>query len=107
MRPRTDGRPARMPNKRKLTELYIRALRPADAPYNIWDTHERGLVLRMQTSGQWSFKFVYPYRGRPRWYHLGKIELAQARRLVTGLRAQVTEGKDPQAVRLAAQAEAR
>jgi integrase len=101
MRPRTDGSPTRAPNKRQLTELYVRKLKPQAVPFNVWDEHERGLVLRMQPSGQWSFKFVYPYRGRPRWYHLGKIHLADARRLVQQLRVQVTEGKDPQAVRLA------
>src|SRR5215471_16514024 len=108
MRPRTDGSPARAANKRKLTELYIRrGLRPQASPFNVWDEHERGLVLRVQPSGQWSFKFVYPYRGRPRWYHLGRIYLADARRLVQRLRVQVTEGKDPQAVRLAERQAAR
>jgi hypothetical protein len=67
MRPRTDGSPPRAVNKRTLTELYIRrGLRPQATPFNVWDERERGLVLRMQPSGQWSFKFVYPFRGRPR-----------------------------------------
>src|SRR5262245_13116403 len=44
---------------------------------------------------------VYPFRGRPRWYHLGRIYLADARRLVQRLRVQVTEGKDPVAERQA------
>ena len=92
---------SRTANKRTLTELYVRKLQPLAAPFNVWDERERGLVLRMQPSGQWGFKFVYPFRGRPRWYHLGQIGLADARRLVQRLRVQVTEGKDPQAIRQA------
>src|SRR5262249_5237886 len=101
MRPKTDGSSARAPNKCKLTELYVRKLRPQASPFNVWDEYERGLVLRMQPSGQWAFKFVYAYRGRPRWYHLGRIYLADARRLVQRLRVQVSEGKDPVAERQA------
>jgi integrase len=101
MRPRTDGSPARPPNKRNLTELYLRKVRPQATPFNVWDEGERGLVLRMQPSGQWAFKFVYAYRGRPRWYHIGRIYLADARRLVQRLRMQVSEGKDPVAERQA------
>src|SRR5262249_47312819 len=107
MRPRTDGSPAKPANKRTLTELYVRKLNPLVAPFNVWDEREGGLVLRMQPSGQWAFKFVYPYRGRPRWYHLGQIGLADARRLVQRLRVQVTEGKDPQAIRQAERQAAR
>jgi integrase len=101
MRPRTDGSPARPPHKRNLTELYLRKVKPQAAPFNVWDEGERGLVLRVQPSGQWAFKFVYAYRGRPRWYHIGRIYLADARRLVQRLRVQVSEGKDPVAERQA------
>jgi hypothetical protein len=106
MRPRSDGGAPRPPNKHNLTELYLQKVKPQESPYNVWDTGgrltERGLVLRVQPSGQWAFKFVYPYRGRPRWFHIGQIGLADARRLVLRLRAQVAEGKDPAGERLAA-----
>jgi integrase len=70
-----------------------------------WDTHQRGLALRVEPSGHRAWKCVYSLRGRgARWYHLGDgraIALADARRLAGKVMVQVAEGGDPHADRLA------
>src|SRR5262249_53689433 len=47
------------------------------------------------------FKYVYSRRGRPRWYHIGDVGLADARRMVAKVKLAVAEGKDPAAERKA------
>jgi hypothetical protein len=91
------GRPAR---KTKLTELCVRKLKPEVRAYLVWDTHQRGLAIRMQPSGSKAWMCVYSYRGRPRWYHLGganAIGLAAARKLTAEVMLDVIRGKDPAA----------
>jgi integrase len=70
-----------------------------------WDTHQRGLALRVEPSGHRAWKCVYSLRGRgARWYHLGNaraIALADARRLAGRIMVAVAEGGDPHADRLA------
>jgi integrase len=97
-RPRTNGTPARAPRKRKLTELFVRKLKPEPAPYLVWDTHQRGLAIRVQPSGGRAWKAIYSYRGRPRWLHIGDanaIGLADARTLAAETMLAVVRGKDP------------
>ena len=89
-----------VPNKQKLTSLTVTKLRPTAKPYLVWDTHQRGLALQIQPSGYRSFKLIYRFHNRPRWYHLGAadaIALADARKLAAKLMLQVIEGKDPAA----------
>jgi integrase len=104
-RPRRDGTPARSePNKRRLSEAFIRTVRPdPDRLVVYWDTLQRGLALAVQPSGHRAWKCVYSIRGRgARWYHLGNaISLADARRLAGKIVYQVAEGGDPHADRLA------
>jgi integrase len=85
----------------RLSEFLLRQAKPAATAYNIWDTKAPGLVLRIQPSGHRAFKFVYSFRGRPRWYHIGVVYLAEARRMAARLRLAVAEGKDPLAERQA------
>ena len=90
-------RPAR---KTKLTELFVRKLKPEVRAYLVWDTHQRGLAIRTQPSGSKAWMCVYSYRGRPRWYHLGDanaIGLAAARKLTAEVMLDVIRGKDPAA----------
>ena len=96
-RPRKDGSPARAKNRRALTELLVRRLRPEDTPFNVWDTDEPGLVLRVHPSSKRAFKLVYRSHGRPRWYHIGLVALSDARRKARKIKAAVDEGKDPAA----------
>jgi integrase len=100
-RPRKDGTPASPALRRNLTELTLRKIAPKVAAYNIWDLKEKGLVLRVQPSGSWAFKAVYHHHGRPRWYHLGRMGLADARRMAAKVRLSALEGKDPVAERRA------
>jgi len=94
-RPRKDGADPRAINRRPLTELYVKKVRPEASAFNVWDLKERGLVLRVQPSGRRAFKFVYSRGRRKRWYHLGPIGLADARKLAAEIRLDVVRGRDP------------
>ena len=92
------------PNKRKLTELYVRKVKPEPTAFIVWDTLQRGLVLRVQPSGRRSWNVVYNRRGRTRWLHLGDaaaIGLADARQLAAEAMLAVARGGDPAAERKA------
>jgi integrase len=91
-------------NKRKLSPLDGTRLRPKAKTFLVWDTLERGLALQVQPTGHKSFKFIYHYKGRSRWVHLGSadtVSLAQAREEATRLRLKVHQKKDPAAERRA------
>jgi integrase len=105
-RPRRDGTPASTPNRRRLSEAFVKTVRGNSERVTVyWDTFQRGLALAVQPSGYCAWKCVYTIRGRgARWYHLGNaraITLADARRLAGGIMVQVAEGADPHADRLA------
>jgi integrase len=103
-RPRKDGARAAPPDRRKLTEILIRNLKSKDRAFCTWDTHQRGLALLTQTSGHKSWKVVYAFHGRPRWFHIGDVNaigLSDARKLAGRIMFQVAEGKDPLAERRA------
>src|SRR5262245_54582427 len=100
-RPRKDGTAPREPNRRNLTELFVRKVMTEATPINVWDEKERGLVLRVHPTGRRAFKVVYSRRGRPRWYHIGDVALADARRMAARIKLAVAEGKDPAAERKA------
>jgi Arm DNA-binding domain len=64
-----------------------------------WDTVRRGLVLQVQPTGQRSYKVIYSFRGRARWYTIAdatSIDLAQARERANHILYEVSKGKDPQ-----------
>ena len=90
----------RTPNKRQLTEFSVRKTRPKDKPFLLWDTKQRGLVLRIQPTGNKSWNCIYSFHGRPRWLHLGHanaIGLADARILAAEAMLAVARGSDPAA----------
>jgi hypothetical protein len=91
-------RPKRPAYKRRFTEFFVRKLKPEAAAYVVWDTHQRGLAIRVQPTA------VYSRQGRPRWLHLGDagaIGLADARTLAAEAMLAVARGKDPAAERKA------
>jgi integrase len=98
--------PRLQPRKTKLNDLYIRRLKAHEkGPYLVWDTHQRGLAIQVQPTGSKAWKCIYPFHGRPRWYHIADaaaVGLADARLLASRVMFQVAEGKDPQAERRAA-----
>jgi integrase len=99
-------RPAR---KRKLTELFVRKLKPepTGGAFLVWDIFQRGLAVRVQPSGSKAWVAIYSFRGRPRWLHLGDaaaIGLADARTLTAEAILDVARGKDPAAEKRAERA---
>src|SRR5215471_15149696 len=93
-------RPKRPANKRRLTELAVRKLKPKAEAYLVWDTHQHGLAIRVQPTGAKAYKTIYSFHGRPRWLHLGDagaIGLADARTLAAEAMLAVAKGKDPAA----------
>jgi integrase len=103
-RPKRDGTPARSARRRKLTERFVQHVRGEAAAFAVWDTHQRGLALRVQPTHQRSWKAVYSFHGRACWYHIGdasKIGLTDARRIAAKVMLAVAEGKDPVAERQA------
>lgn len=102
MRRRKDGSPAAAPRRHRFNHDYITKLRPETKPFNVWDTLQRGLVLIVQPSGFRSFKVVYSKFGKARWFHIGDIPLADARRVAGEIRLASALGDDPVADRRAA-----
>jgi integrase len=90
-----------VPNKRNLTELFVRKVRSEATAFNVWDAKERGLVLRVHPSGARAFKAVYSVSGKARWFHIGNVGLADARKMAQQVRLDVAHGKDPVAERRA------
>jgi integrase len=87
-------------HKRNLTELFVRKAKPRDSAYLVWDTHQRGLCLRVQPTGSKSWVTVYSRHGRPRWLRHGDadaIGLSDARTLSAEAMLAVAKGGDPAA----------
>jgi integrase len=95
----------RAPNKVRLTDVYIANLKPRERAYLVWDTNTEGLALSVQPTGRKSWKAIYAFHGRTRWYTIGKcnatIGLAEARRRAKKILLEVANDVDPQANRMA------
>ena len=94
----------RAPNKLRLTDLIVRRLKPATAPYLAWDTYQRCLAVRVQPKGTKFWKVIYSRGGRPRWFTIGDasvICLSDARQMAGEVMLDVARGRDPQAERRA------
>jgi integrase len=100
-RPKKDGTAPRAVNKRVLTELFIRKVRPEAVAFSVWDAKEPGLVLKVNPTGRKNFKVVYSTRGRAWWYHVGWVGLRDARKIAQQVRLDVAHGKHPVAERRA------
>jgi integrase len=82
----------------------VRRLKPATAPYLVWDTYQRGLAVRVQPKGTKFWKVIYSRGGRPRWLTIGDacaICLSDARQMAAEVMLDVARGRDPQAERRA------
>jgi integrase len=91
----------RAKNKLRLTERFVRTVKPTTRATPYWDTLVPGIVLMVQVSGYKSFFFFYSFRSVQRWIPLGPIGLEDARKLAAALRLDVVQGKDPWAERRA------
>lgn len=92
------------PNKQKINALTIARLKPAEKPYVVWDTVQRGLAIRIRPTGARAWKAIYNRHGRTRWLHLGDanaIGLADARQLAAEAMLAVARGADPAADKVA------
>jgi integrase len=70
----------------------------------VWDVAQKGLVLRVQKSGFKSYKAVYRFHRRARWFTIGDayaIALSDARRLTAEVMYAAACGRDPAAERKA------
>src|SRR5450631_2924251 len=96
---------ATTPNKRKLSPTFIdKSLKPRVVPYLVWDETQRGLAVRVEPTGYASYKVIYRFGGRPRWFHIGAVDaigLAKARDIARGVMNKVADGIDPAAERRA------
>jgi integrase len=95
---------ARAIYKQVLNERLIRSAKSATRVTLMWDADTRGLVLAVRSNGRKTWKFIYSYRARTRWYLVGDADampLADARKRARELRVQVDQGTDPQAERKA------
>jgi integrase len=102
---RIKTRAKRPVQKRKLTELFIQTAKPRDSAYQVWDTRQHNLCLRIQPGGAKSWVVVYSRHGRSRWLTLGNakaIGLSDARMLAAKAMLAVAQGQDPAAERKAA-----
>jgi integrase len=96
--------PRTAPNKRKITTSFLQKLKPQPHAVMVWDTYQRGLVLRVEPTGHKSWKVIYRSGNRPRWFHIGAadaIPLVEARKLAAEIMLEVARGNDPQAERKA------
>lgn len=103
-RSQQNGAPAASANKCKLSELFVRKLKPRSTAYLVWDEYQRGLAVSVQPTGHMSWKAIYSFHSRPRWFHIGDasaIGLADARKLANRVMFRVAEGHDPCAERRA------
>jgi integrase len=83
-------------DKRPLTDLFVRRVKPRAKTFRVYDAKAPGLLLRVHTSGRKTFVFMYNIRGRTRWFTIGDVALSDARRMATKLRTNVLiENRDP------------
>ena len=100
----------RPPARHRLTDLYIRNLKPPTRTRVIWDEKQTGLGIQITPKGVKSFKVVYRFQHRPRWYNIGRygeVDLKEARRKAQEVLSEVEQpgkknpkGYDPQAEKM-------
>ena len=84
--------------KAKLTARSVGALKPAEKPYEVFDTDIKGFLLRVQPTGLMTYYLAYKNRGGQRKrYKIGKagsVTPIQARDIAEDKAADVTKGID-------------
>ena len=90
-----------------LTDRHVRALRPGATAKDVWDTQQRGLMVRVLPSGRVEFAIRYRIYGRRRRLKLGSypaVSLQEARIRARKAQSAIDDGKDPAGERQAAKA---
>jgi integrase len=91
-------------NRKNISELVLRALKPREKRYLTWDARVRGLCVATEPTGRRTWKFMYSYRSRTRWFTIGDadaISISDARTKGNQLIGQVASDCDPQSDRRA------
>ncbi len=93
------------PRRRKLDALFVKNVRPGDKRALYWDTLQKGLALQVTPAGAKTYKLIYRFHGRPRWYTIGSVDaigLKEAREIARDKMADVVKGTDVQTERATA-----
>jgi len=89
----------------KLTARLIEATEPQAKPLELWDTEQRGLLLKVTPAGNRIFMIFYRAsdgtKRKPRIGAYGQITLAQAREAARQMLGEVARQRDPSAERQA------
>lgn len=107
MTPRPLEKVPSVPARVALTDPQVRALRPGATAKDIWDTQQRGLMVRVLPSGRVEFAIRYRMHGRRRRLKLGAypaVSLAEARKRARKAQSAVDNGADPAGDRQATKA---
>jgi integrase len=87
----------------KLTNRLIEATAPQEKPVELWDTEQRGLLVKITPAGKRVFMVFYRTadgtKRKPRIGAYGQITLAQAREAARQMLGEVVRQKDPSAER--------
>ena len=104
--PETGTRTSKSPpNRHRLNEMFVKTAKPDAKRKLCWDIIQQGLVLCVEPTGHKSYKLIYTFNGRPRWYTIGnasKVGLKEARDIARKRMGEVYGGVDVQAERQAA-----
>jgi integrase len=93
------------PRRRKLDALFVKNVQPDDKRTLYWDTLQKGLALQVTPAGAKTYKLIYRFHGRPRWYTIGSVDaigLKEAREIARDKMADVVKGTDVQTERATA-----
>lgn len=87
-----------MPTRRRLTEKFLRSLKPKSKAYEVADEVLRGMSIRAWPSGRMTWSLRYYPGGKERRMSLGEypiLGLADARDRTLTIKRQVSAGEDP------------
>jgi len=80
----------------------VKNVQPGDKRTLYWDTLQKGLALQVTPAGAKTYKLIYRFHGRPRWYTIGGVDaisLKEAREIARDKMADVVKGIDVQTER--------
>jgi hypothetical protein len=86
--------------KHKLTASFVKALKPQDKLYKVWDTEMKGFFVSVLPSGTKTYMVNYRHEGQGRDYKIGRVtdlKADQARTQALQALATVSTGVDIQA----------
>ncbi len=91
-----------LPSRYRLNDRLVKTVKTEAKRKLYWDTVQPGFVLSVEPTGHKSFKLIYTFNNRPRWYTIGnanKVGLKEARSIARSRMGEVYSGVDVQAER--------